>query len=95
MMQDAQEEETQDQLMQDQLTNDAPKNGAFFSEEAQAATDVQEAIRRRAYEIFQERGTTPGSEVEDWLQAKAEILEAQEVRGSDSLENVRPGRKAA
>jgi len=37
--------------------------------------DLQQEIRRRAYEIYLERGTTPGSEVEDWLQAEAELLD--------------------
>ena len=33
----------------------------------------QEQVRRRAYEIYQQRGTTSGSEVDDWLQAEAEL----------------------
>jgi Protein of unknown function (DUF2934) len=36
--------------------------------------DLEEEIRRRAYEIYAERGMTPGAEVEDWLRAEAEIL---------------------
>ncbi len=30
-------------------------------------------IHRRAYQIWQERGGNSGSELEDWLQAEAEI----------------------
>jgi hypothetical protein len=33
-------------------------------------------IRRRAYEIYLERGGLPGSELEDWLQAKYELQKA-------------------
>jgi hypothetical protein len=32
-----------------------------------------EEIRRRAYEIYLERGEQPGSEVDDWLQAEREL----------------------
>ena len=30
-------------------------------------------IRRRAYEIYLERGAEPGREMEDWLQAEGEL----------------------
>ena len=30
-------------------------------------------VQARAYEIYLERGDTAGSEIEDWLQAEAEI----------------------
>lgn len=36
--------------------------------------DLQEAVRLRAYEIYMQRGMAGGSELEDWLQAEAEIL---------------------
>ena len=32
-----------------------------------------EEIRRRAYEIYLERGEQPGRELEDWLQAEREL----------------------
>ena len=32
-----------------------------------------EDIRRRAYEIYFERGEQPGRELDDWLQAKREL----------------------
>ena len=32
-----------------------------------------EEIRRRAYEIYRERGDQPGRELDDWLQAKREL----------------------
>jgi hypothetical protein len=46
------------------------------SQEINLQEDVQEAVRRRAYEIFEQRGMEPGSELEDWLQAEAEVLDA-------------------
>ena len=33
----------------------------------------EEQIQRRAYELYMQRGNQAGSELEDWLQAEAEI----------------------
>lgn len=48
--------------------------------ESDSAADVQTSapdrwqhIQRRAYEIAQERGFTPGAELSDWLQAEREF----------------------
>ncbi len=41
---------------------------------AQSATDVQEQIRRRAYELYQQRKGLNGSPEQDWLRAENEIL---------------------
>lgn len=38
-----------------------------------AKTCVSELIRRRAYELFEERGRQSGHDVEDWLSAEREI----------------------
>jgi hypothetical protein len=38
---------------------------------ANAALEVE--IRRRAYEIYLERGEQPGSELDDWFQAEREL----------------------
>jgi hypothetical protein len=39
---------------------------------------LEEQIRRRAYELYVERGNESGSEFDDWLQAEEEIRSAQE-----------------
>jgi hypothetical protein len=44
-------------------------NGGSFS--------MEEEIRRRAYEIYLERGCTPGNENEDWLVAEREVRSRQ------------------
>jgi len=36
----------------------------------------REAIAKRAYELFLQRGSVPGYEVEDWLTAEAELVAA-------------------
>lgn len=35
---------------------------------------VQEAVARRAYEIFERRGSASSHELEDWRQAEAELV---------------------
>lgn len=35
--------------------------------------DLEQAIRRRAQELYQQRGCVDGHQLEDWLQAEAEI----------------------
>lgn len=36
-------------------------------------TNVEEQIRRRAYELYEARGREDGHDLEDWLQAEAEV----------------------
>ncbi len=50
------------------------------SEVLQAAPDMgsqeltEEIIRMRAYQLFEQRGYEHGHDVEDWLQAEAEVM---------------------
>jgi hypothetical protein len=39
---------------------------------------IEERIERRAYELYVQRGNQSGSELEDWLQAEAEVRQTQE-----------------
>jgi len=39
---------------------------------------LEERIRQRAHELYVERGNESGSELDDWLQAEAEIRQAEE-----------------
>ena len=39
---------------------------------------LEERIRRRAYELYVQRGNQSGSELDDWLQAEEEIRSAEE-----------------
>jgi hypothetical protein len=36
--------------------------------------DLEGQIRQRAYELYEERGRTPGQEREDWFRAEREVL---------------------
>jgi outer membrane protein TolC len=38
--------------------------------------DMQAEISRRAYELYTERGYQDGHELEDWLQAEAELMQS-------------------
>ena len=35
--------------------------------------DLQEQIRRRAYELYEQRGRDGGQELGDWLKAESEV----------------------
>jgi len=36
--------------------------------------DLEEQVRRRAYELYEGRGKENGHELEDWLQAESELV---------------------
>ena len=44
--------------------------------------DLEAQVRQRAYELYQERGCTPGQENEDWLQAEREVMARQNHKQS-------------
>lgn len=37
--------------------------------------EIQEQIRRRAYELYEQRGRDDGHETDDWLQAESEVTQ--------------------
>jgi hypothetical protein len=48
-----------------------------------ATVSLEERIRRRAYELYVERGNQSGSELGDWLQAEEEMRRAKEEAAVD------------
>jgi len=51
-------------------------------EPAPVVVPIDERIRRRAYELYLQRGDGCGSAMADWLQAEAELLaEIEETKG--------------
>jgi hypothetical protein len=50
----------------------------------QADGHIEEKIRQRAYELYQERGGVNGNPTDDWLQAKQEVLSRKARAGSES-----------
>ena len=61
-------------------TDDISANGAPNHDE----------IRRRAYEVYLERGGLPGRELEDWLQAESEFESAALFMRAATGEKRRP-----
>jgi hypothetical protein len=41
--------------------------------ETTSAVDIDERIRQRAFELFQLRGCNDGHDLDDWMQAEAEV----------------------
>ena len=61
-------------------TKPAPKRStktdSRFDAKTGADAPSQEAIAKRAYELYLQRGSVPGYELEDWLAAEAELIAA-------------------
>jgi len=41
------------------------------------SSDIENHIRDRAYQLYEQRGSVDGFALDDWFQAEAEILRAQ------------------
>lgn len=54
--------------MQTRLSPAHPESGKL------SVSDLQDRIRNRAYDLYEKRGAQDGHALDDWLQAKAEIL---------------------
>jgi hypothetical protein len=54
-----------------------------------SASDLQDQIRRRAYELYEQRESNDGHEVSDWLQAESHAL----LQWIDAVENFSPDLK--
>ena len=65
------------------------RNAALTFEDSSAdsgeltpALDLEQQIRERAYEIYEQRGSQDGSPEQDWLQAEAEILQVSALKAA-------------
>jgi hypothetical protein len=52
----------------------SPKSRTIKPEKTESYDDIQEQVRLRAYELYEQRGREDGHDVEDWLQAELELL---------------------
>ena len=41
--------------------------------------ELQDQIRARAYQLYEERGRDDGHDLDDWLQAEAELSQVQKA----------------
>ena len=53
------------------------KNRPSRSTNIAQSSDIQNRIRDRAYQLYEQRGKLDGSALDDWFQAEAEVLRAQ------------------
>ena len=51
---------------------------------------LEERVRRRAYELYVQRGNESGSELDDWFQAEEEIRRAREEAIDEASEESFP-----
>jgi hypothetical protein len=59
--------------MKPTLAKPAPQT----SQITQSTSELQEHIRRRAYELYEERGRDDGHEMDDWLLAESELAQQE------------------
>ena len=43
---------------------------------------TEDSIRQRAYELYAERGFEHGHDMDDWLQAEAEVMSRKPISGA-------------
>ena len=67
---------------------DKPKSREPLPRKPKSVSNVEEKIRLRAYQLYEERGKVEGHALDDWLQAQAEILGAKK-HGSKSKRSQR------
>ena len=48
--------------------------------------ELEDRVRKRAYQLFEKRGYAHGNALDDWLEAKAEVLGV--TKGDTYLENL-------
>ena len=60
------------------------------SETRRNKLSLQERIQRRAHELYMQRGSQPGSELDDWLRAETEILRAEDAAIDEASEESFP-----
>ena len=47
-----------------------------------ADSELEERIRQRAYQLYEERGCLDGNANEDWLIAEEEVLGSRQAKGA-------------
>jgi hypothetical protein len=60
----------------------AARNGRKPSPMKGETINTEDEIRRRAFEVYEQRGREDGHDVEDWLRAQKEITQSQSRRAA-------------
>ena len=56
-------------------THTMPTPLKTITQTTESTSELQEQIRRRAYELYEQRGRDDGHELDDWLQAESEVTQ--------------------
>jgi outer membrane protein TolC len=59
---------------------DDPRRPSSKRERNQSSQELKEDIRRRAYELYESRGREGGHELDDWVRAEQDVLNASQER---------------
>ncbi len=60
--------------------NTSATSGLRPKKQTKLAVGIEDAIRRRAYELYVHRGGEPGRDLEDWLRAEEELAQKKSRR---------------
>jgi hypothetical protein len=52
-----------------------PKSRSETRPAEEPTLQLEDKIRKRAYELYEQRGRIDGNEVDDWLRAESEIVQ--------------------
>ena len=61
-------------------THTMPTPQRTTNQTTESTNELQEQIRRRAHELYEQRGRNDGHELDDWLQAESEVTQ-QKAKG--------------
>jgi DUF2934 family protein len=56
-------------------TSTMPTPLSTSNQTTESSSEVQEQIRRRAHELYEQHGRNDGHELDDWLQAESEVTQ--------------------
>jgi hypothetical protein len=58
-------------------TSHKPPSSTLTTEHSKITPDLQQAIGLRALDLYEQRGREDGHQLDDWLQAEAELTQQQ------------------
>jgi Protein of unknown function (DUF2934) len=62
------------------MTAQTPIKSPTIVRQEKPVPNIEDGIRRRAYELYEQRGREDGRDVEDWLRAEEELTQKRGQR---------------
>jgi Protein of unknown function (DUF2934) len=59
------------------MTSHTPTKTPTSVQRENPVPNVEDEIRRRAYELYEQRGREDGHDVDDWLRAEEEVMQTR------------------